>query len=152
MSLYNSSWYMFKLKIGHRAYIENNNGHLDMRRYPPKDAHGAGLYYYLVIIRKSSEPFCFQLGYLQLMANHWRKPIISTIFSSIHIFLCIFLGPSCVVQVSEGINETEERKLSILDNVYIIHGIMGYTQTTDLEYKSANFVCVTRGDRIKLWS
>ena len=23
-----------------------------MRRYPPEDAHGAGLYYYLVIIRK----------------------------------------------------------------------------------------------------
>ena len=30
-----------------------------MRRYPPEDAHGAGHYYDLVIIRKSSEPFRF---------------------------------------------------------------------------------------------
>ena len=30
-----------------------------MRQYPPEDAHGVGHYYYLVIIRKSSEPFRF---------------------------------------------------------------------------------------------
>ena len=46
-----------------------------MRRYLPEDAHGAGHYYYLVMIRKSSEPFCLLLGYLQPMANYWRKPI-----------------------------------------------------------------------------
>ena len=46
-----------------------------MRRYPPEDAHGAGHYYYFVIhIRKSSEPFCLLLGYLQQMAKYWRKP------------------------------------------------------------------------------
>ena len=28
-----------------------------MCRYPPEDVHGAGHYHYLVIIRKSSEPF-----------------------------------------------------------------------------------------------
>ena len=36
-----------------------------MRRYLPEDAHGAGHYYYLVIIRKPSEPFRLLLGYLQ---------------------------------------------------------------------------------------
>ena len=42
-----------------------------MRRYPPEDAHGAGHYYCLIIIRKSSEPFRSLLGYLQPMANYW---------------------------------------------------------------------------------
>ena len=41
--------------------------------------------------------------------------------------------------------------LSILANVYIIHGIVGYTQTIDLLRKSANLVHVPRGDWIKLW-
>ena len=46
-----------------------------MRWYLPEDAHGAGHYYYLVIIRKSSELFHLLLGYLQPIANYWRKPI-----------------------------------------------------------------------------
>ena len=47
---------------------------------------------------------------------------------------------------------TEERKLSNLDNVYITHGITGYTQTIDLLCKSANIVSVPHSDRIKLRS
>ena len=35
--------------------------------YPPEDAHDARHYYYLVIIRKSSEPFRFLLGYFSLI-------------------------------------------------------------------------------------
>ena len=42
------------------------------------------------------------------------------------------------------------RKLSNLDNVYMPHGIVGYTQTIDLMCKSANLVSVPRGDLIKL--
>ena len=42
------------------------------------------------------------------------------------------------------------RKLSNLDNVYIPHVIVGYTQTIDLMCKSANLVHVTHGDRMKL--
>ena len=49
-----------------------------MHRYLPEDAHGAGHYYYPVIMRKS-EPFRLLLGYLHLMANYWRKPIITLI-------------------------------------------------------------------------
>ena len=43
-----------------------------MRRYPPEDAHGAGQYFYLVIIMKLSELFCLLLGNLQPMANYWH--------------------------------------------------------------------------------
>ena len=46
---------------------------LTAHNYPPEDAHGAGHYYHFVIIRKSSEPFRLLLGYLQPMANYWRK-------------------------------------------------------------------------------
>ena len=42
--------------------------------------------------------------------------------------------------------------MSNLDNVYITHGIVGYTHTIDLLCKSANVVRVPRGDRIKLSS
>ena len=49
---------------------------------------------------------------------------------------------------------TEQQKLSNLDNdnVYIAHGMVGYTQTIDLLCKSANLISVSRGDWIKLWS
>ena len=57
-----------------------------------------------------------------------------------------------VAIISGGItlSRTEEQKLSILDNVYITHRIVGYTQTIDC--KSVNLVCVPCGDRMKLWS
>ena len=44
-----------------------------MRRYPPEDAHGAGHYYYLVIIRKPSEPFRLLLGCLQPIQTCYRS-------------------------------------------------------------------------------
>ena len=55
---------------------------------------------------------------------------------------------------SGGIKQfrTEEQKLSIFGNVYIIHGIVGYTQIIDLLCKSANHVRVPRGDQKNLWS
>ena len=55
-----------------------------MRQCPPEDktlmaqAINIIIDYFLVIIRKSSEPFRFLL-YLQPLANYWRKPISTLI-------------------------------------------------------------------------
>ena len=43
----------------------------------------------------------------------------------------------------------EERKLSILANVYIAHGIVVVHQTIDWQRKKTDLVCVLRYDRIK---
>ena len=57
------------------------------------------------------------------------------------------------VEVSRySVFKMEEQKLPILDNVYITHWIVGYTQTIDLLCMSANLVSVSRVDRIKLGS
>ena len=45
-----------------------------MLRYPPEYTHGAGhYYYYLVIIRISSEPFRLLLGYFALICEQFAN-------------------------------------------------------------------------------
>ena len=61
-----------------------------MLQFPLEDAHGAGHYYYLVIIRNSSEQFRFQLGFAangQLLAQTYRHLDCDTLLDKYPIHL-----------------------------------------------------------------